>query len=363
MKTKPSIATLTCYRQPDYVRTASLRQGLRDSGLFEEVIVVKNTSTGVKRYLEFLSGFLKVRFTKNPDYYMVTFRAYEILPLVLLFTIGKKVIYDELINPYEWFVYEHHWFKDESIVAKLLRFGYRFMGKRTMSILADTPSHAELSAQLMDLPIEKYKYIPVSTDETMFTPKPMTPHDGFRVFYYGSLLPLHGVPTVLEAARLLKDEDIIIQLVGGKQDMADLVKLANDDGAHVEYTDWIEYTKIPNTIAMSDLCLAGPFGDTLQARYVVTGKAYQFMASERPIVVGENLESHIFEDEKDALIVKQLDAKALAEKILWAKNNPEKLAKIAKNGRKLYEKEFSNKRVAEDLRALFISNGITDVKR
>jgi len=77
------------------------------------------------------------------------------------------------------------------------------------------------------------------------------------------------------------------------------------------------------------------------------------LASEKPIIVGENLESHIFEDGENAMVVKQLDATALAEKILWAKNNPEKLAAIAKNGRKLYEKEFSNKRVAEDLRVLF----------
>lgn len=351
---KPSIAIVNCYKQPDYVRAVSLRQGLRDSDVFENVIVVKNTHTGVQRYLDVIIELIKVRFTQNPDVYLLTFRGYEILPFLMLIALGKKVVYDEFINPYEWFVYEHKKFSASSLPGRLLKSAFQFMGRHVTTILADTQSHADYSAELMDIPIQKYKAIPVSTDEETFQPIAPRQHDGFRVLYYGNMLPLHGVQYVIDAATKLADhKDIIFHLVGGKEEVARRVEDAVAEGAHIEYDEWIPYAQLPEAFAQSDLCLGGPFGGTVQSQFVVTGKTYQFMAAEKPAVIGANKESHVFKDGIDSLIVPEANPDALAEAILWAKDHPMELQKIAAAGRQLYEKEFSNKRVADDLRDLF----------
>lgn len=360
---KPRIAIVTCYRQPDYVRAVSLRQGLRDSDLFEEVIVIKNKHTGVLRYLEVIGQLLKVRFTKNPDVYLLTFRGYEMLPVVLLIALGKKVIYDELINPYEWFVYEHKKFSDTSLQAKLLRGAYRFMGKRVAAVIADTPSHAAYSAELLQLPPKKYMSIPVSTDEQTFAPQPVQPHQGFRVIYYGSMLPLHGLSYVIEAAVDLADHpDIVFHLIGGKKEVVEKIEAARERGAHIEYDEWVDYAKLPGLVAQSDLCLGGPFGGTVQSQFVITGKTYQFLASAKPVIIGDNKESHVFTNKETALIVPEANSATLKDTILWAYDHPKELARIGQAGRELYLQSFSNKQVAADLRRLFADNRILNMQ-
>lgn len=361
--TKPSVCVVTCYKQPDYVRAVALRQGLKETELFKEVIVVKNTSSGVKRYFETLGRLIKVRFSKNPEVYVLTFRGYETLSFVRLITAGKQLIYDEFINPVEWFVYEHHKFAPGSLPAKIMRGVFRWYGKRAAVILTDTQSHADYSADLMNLPIDNYAVIPVGTDETTFKPVKPKKHDGFRVLYYGNMLPLHGVEYVIDAAKQLASrDDIIFHLVGGKQPVEDLIEQARAAGAHIEYDKWIDYAKLPDAFAKSDLCLGGPFGGTVQSQFVVTGKTYQFMAVARPAVVGENHETHIFSDKKNALVVPQADAEALKDAILWGANNQTKLAEIGEAGRNLYETQFSSKRIADDLARLLRDHGILDMK-
>lgn len=361
--TKPSVCVVTCYKQPDYVRALALRQGLRETHLFENVFVVKNTSTGVKRYFETLWRLTKVRFTKNPDVYVLTFRGYETLPLVRLITAGKKLLYDEFINPLEWFAYEHHKFAPDSLPAKVMRGVFRWYGRRSALILTDTQSHADFSADLMQLPIDHYAAIPVGTDELTFKPAKPKKHAGFRVLYYGNMLPLHGVEYVLDAAvQLASRDDITFHLVGGKKPTEDLIEQAKAAGAHIDYDKWVDYGKLPEVFAKTDLCLGGPFGGTVQSQFVVTGKTYQFMAAARPAVVGENHETHIFKDKKDALVVPQADAEALKDTILWAANHPDELAKIGEAGRALYEAKFSSQQIAADLKRLFRQHGITDMK-
>jgi glycosyltransferase involved in cell wall biosynthesis len=360
---KPSVCIITCYKQPDYVRAVALRQGLRDTGLFEDVITVKNTYTNALRYAEVLGRLIKIRFSKNPDFYVLTFRGYEMLPFVWLLTIGKKLIYDEFINPVEWFVYEHKKFKPDSVPARLLRSIFRWFGRRAATILTDTQSHADYSAELMSLPITKYRAIPVGTDEKTFHPMAPIAHDGFRVLYYGNMLPLHGLEYAIDAAKALAGRsDITFHFVGGKQPVVDMISAAQAAGAHIEYDKWIDFQKLPEVFAASDLLLGGPFGGTVQSQFVVTGKTYQFIAAARPAVVGENKESHVFTDKENALLVPQADAEALARVIAWGADNRDELEKIGQRGRKLYEDQFSSKRIASDLTLLFQEYGVLDVE-
>lgn len=350
-----TICTVTCYKQPDYVRSVTLAEGLKQGKAFAHVIEVRNTSTGFWRYVEVVVRLLRVRFTQNPGTYLVTFRGYEILPLVLLVGIGKKVVYDEFINPVEWFVYEHKKFGPHSLLAMLLRASYRFLGNRASTILTDTPSHAAYSAALMGLPLRKYFSVPVSTDEQLFHPDKKHGEPGvFTVLYCGNMLPLYGVEYVLEAAVALADRsDIRFHIVGGKKALAEQVDMAIQKGAHIIYESWVPYREFPALFHSSDLCLGGPFGDTVQSRFVITGKTFQFLAAALPVVVGNNQEAHEFRDKHNVLIVPKADAGALQRTIEWAVAHPKELAQIAKKGRQLYEQKFSLARVARDLDRLF----------
>src|SRR6185312_13668641 len=61
-----TICTVTCYKQPDYVRSVTLAQGLKQGKAFTHVVEVRNKSTGFWRYGEVFWQLLRVRFTQNP---------------------------------------------------------------------------------------------------------------------------------------------------------------------------------------------------------------------------------------------------------------------------------------------------------
>ncbi len=342
------ICVITCYKDPDYIRAITLRAALSaDKG--NQVVVIKNSHKNILRYPEVVLRLVFSRLRYRHDVYVLTFRGYELLPFFLLATVGKKRVFDEFINLIEWVVYEHKKISQSSVAAKMLYHIYRFMLSRNNMVLADTQAHARYSAKLMNLPLVRFRAIPVSTDEAVFRPqKKARKAKGFRVFYYGNMLPLHGLSYVIEAALLLKHtQDITFLLVGGKEDVSKQVERARKKGARIDYKAWVPYAELPQTAAASSLCLAGPFGDTLQSSMVVTGKTYQFLSLGAPTLIGRTKEIPELVDEVNCLVVPQGDAVALAQKISWAHTHTSKLRSIGRGGRMVYQQHYSNAVIAK----------------
>lgn len=347
-----SVCLVTCYAKPKYIRVRSLEAGLLANDI--SLTIVRNKWRGIIRYIEVILKLIKTRLLINPDVYIVTFRGYEILPFVLIIGFRKKVIFDEFINLVEWVTYEHRKLKAGSLGDKVLMVVYRFMLQKTTKIITDTKSHAEYSADLMSVPISKYWVVPVGNDESVFAnvKTQNKKNDGFNVLYYGSMLPLHGVDVVIDAMGLLRGENISLTLIGGNRNTEKAADDAIKSGLNIQYKKWVDFEDLPRYIKESDICLAGPFGGTVQAQYVITGKAYQFLYMSHPIIIGENKESHIFNNKKDAIIVKQSNPKELAKAIKWASNNRDKLPIIGRAGYAVYQRQLSNKILKYRLREL-----------
>jgi len=256
----------------------------------------------------------------------------------------KPIIFDEMINFTEW-MEEHRRFHNGSLAYRLFRRWYAWLAGHARFILADTDAHARYSAHLNRLELERYRVIPIGTDETVFYPRKVKkPEKPFTVFYYGSMLPQHGLSYLLEAAVLLKDEPgIDFRFVGGKKPAARACAAAVEAGARVSYEAWLPFEELAEAAAAADLGVGGPFGGTLQSEFLALGT---------PVLIGGNQATAEFTDKLDCLMVAQADAAALAEAIRWADKHPKELKRIGQQGRKLYEKAFSQpviNRLAERL--------------
>ncbi|HEX7368433.1 MAG TPA: glycosyltransferase [Candidatus Saccharimonadales bacterium] len=347
------IAVITCYYSPDYVRARTLRAALKT---FPDVklSIVKNRHKGLLRYPEVLWKLWQVRKKRRPDVYVLTFRGQEILPFVLLMAGDKPVWFDEFIVPIAYASHEGHrksfGMRVKHFLARVSEPLYKNWLRRCSVVLADTRAHAELSARTSHMNLSKYLAVPVGTDETLFRLAEVVQRpEKFQVFYYSTgMQPLHGIPVVLEAARQLQNhKDIEFLIVGGKKVMRSAVASAQASGARLRYEPWIPFEELVTTIQSSSLCLGGPLGGTPQARHVITGKTYQFLACGVPVLVGASeATSEYFVDKQNALVVEQDDAGALVRAIAWAAKHPNELRAIAENGRKLYEKQFSTKAIA-----------------
>ncbi len=344
------ICIVTCYKQPDYVRARTLRAALRADPA-NQVIVIKNHHSNALRYPEVIGKLIAARLRHNPDIYFLTFRGYEMLPFFNPITVGKKRVFDELINLVEWVVYEHKRLKAGSLGARLLTMCYRMLVSPYNVILADTASHMQYSAQLLHMPLSKYKVIPVGADETEFNPQHGKKTDTFQVLYYGNMLPLHGLQYVLDAAVKLRDKpEISFRLIGGKPAVEAAVAQAQAEGAHIMYDRWVPFERLPKIMAESAMNLGGPFGGTLQGSMVITGKTYPSLAMGIPTLIGETKNTEYFKDRDNCLIVPQADAAALSAKIAWAYEHQDQLRRIGERGRKLYETYYSSRVLANAMK-------------
>lgn len=346
---KTTIAVVTCYQEPDYVRARTLRTAVAGvSGV--EAIIIKNKRKGLLRYPEVVWRMLRVKHKQKPAAFLVTFRGQEILPLVLLIAGKTPVWFDEFIVPGAYARLENH---RQTLKKRFVRAAfraseplYRLCLRRCQVVFSDTVSHAELGAKMSEVNLSKYVPIPVGTDETVFKPKSSTKkNEPFQVFYYTTdMQPLHGIPYVLDAAeRLAGDRRFQFLLVGGKKPMEQAVAAAVSRGARIEYRPWVPFDELPKEMRQSGVSLGGPFGGTPQAEHVITGKTYQSLACGVPTVVGYNADTEAsFTHHENAIIVRQKSPEALVDALVWAVEHPQELESIGEKGRLLYEKNFSN---------------------
>ncbi len=354
---KIKVCYVLSYRSPNYIRTAVLLSALeRISGV--EVIRAVNDSAGIWRYPQTIFRLIRARIVDRPDVYILGFRGHEILGLVRILTAGKPLIFDEFINLDNWLVNEHQILKPDSLLSKLLRSYLAFFMARSQKILSDTKLHSQSSAKSYGLRVSKYETVYVGADESLFGPAAKSKKTKqFKVFFYGTLLPLHGVEIILGAAELLRSKpEIKFTIVGGSNQPARYEKLRsaviNKNLENVELVGWVPYDELPKMIADADLCLGGPFGNTPQSRLVISGKTYQFLAMAKPTVVGKIDEEVGFRDRRNVLLVEQGSSEALAKTVEWAAQHRAELFKIRERGRQLYQDRFSTDRIASQLQKL-----------
>ncbi len=350
------IAVVTCYKYTDYVRGTVLCSALASlPGV--EVCVIKNQATGPWRYMQVFVGMVRARFTKKPDAWLVTFRGYEILPFVRMIAGRKPLIFDEFVNPLE-VTTEHRQQRQGTFIGwlmgawRLAGWLYYLILRRCQAILTDTDVHAAYASKQAGLPVSRYTVVPAGVDEHIFKPRKIKP-TGFTVLYYGSMVPLHGLSYVLDAAKQLTDLPVTFHIIGGEKAAKKQIQAAISDGAHITYSPRVALTELGDLVNSASMGLGGPFGDTLQSDMVITGKTYQFLASGVACVVGSGSATKpYFIDGKNSIVVPQADGEALAAAIRNAYKNRDQLTKIGAAGRQTYSEHFSNKRIISIMKKL-----------
>lgn len=349
------ICYILSYRFPDYPRSTSLinaMRRMRGTVVFEAV----NSSRGWRRYFETLARLIHCRLKERPAYYILGFRGYEIFWIVRFLTAGRVLIIDHMMSPYDSLLNERKTLRKGSLLEAFIYRYERGILRFSDHVLTDTESHRRYFADLFSIPPEKIATVPVGTDEALFRPRLKAGYDGdsrFHVFFYGSFQPLHGIPVILEAARLLCGKPVHFTVAGGKGPGADPSRDSRSSLPNVTRLDWVPYGELPDMIARVDLCLGGPFGNTKQAQRVITGKTFQFLAMGKPVVIGKIIDNTGFEDKYNCLLVSQGDGKELARVILWCLENRDRLGDIGRNGRLLYDRLFSTECITRQLQPLF----------
>jgi glycosyltransferase involved in cell wall biosynthesis len=161
------------------------------------------------------------------------------------------------------------------------------------------------------------------------------PDDPFRVLFVGKLIPLHGLETILDAARLAPD--VPIRIIGSGQ----LDRLMDDHPANVEWVRWITYEDLPPEYWGAG-CALGIFGNSDKAQRVIPNKAYQALACGTPLITADTRGAReLLAHGSNALLVPPGDPAALADAIQRLVGDPGLARRLSAAGRQIYEERAS----------------------
>jgi glycosyltransferase involved in cell wall biosynthesis len=247
---------------------------------------------------------------------------------------GRPVIFNPLVSLADTFVADRARFRPGSAAARALAAIDRHALRAADLVVADTRAGADHLAELAALPPERIEVAFVGAEERVFAPG-WSPAEPFTVLFVGKLIPLHGVGTVLAAARAAPE--LAFRLVGSGQ----LEPLMRERPANVHWVPWVEYERLPDELRLAG-CALGIFGTSAKAGRVIPNKAFQALACGTPLVTADTPGAReLLVDGESALLVPAGDPEALATALRRLAGDPELARRLSVGGRAAYDARAS----------------------
>ncbi len=208
---------------------------------------------------------------------------------------GRRVILDAFLPIHDTIVGDRAMINPKGILAKAIRL-YEKAGLRLADvILTDTDAHADFFADDFGIDRARFETVLVGA-ESLFTPPPDLPDSPAPVtpalpkgkkivLFYGQLIPLHGLSTILAASQIAPDENTHWIVIGDGQQREELANFMDGLGraSNITWEKWVDYERLPALIARADLCL-GVFGGSDKAARVIPNKVFQQLAMGKPVI-------------------------------------------------------------------------------
>src|SRR6185369_10888140 len=165
-------------------------------------------------------------------------------------------------------------------------------------VVADTEANA---GRFRELGARRVEVCLVGAEERLFRPGWRRP-ERFSCLFVGKLIPLHGVDTILAAARAAPE--LSFRVVGRGQ----LEPLLAGRTPNVEHVPWVDYERLPAELHRAG-CALGVFGTSRKAARVIPNKAFQALACGTPLVTGDTPAAReLLRDGESALLIAPGDA-------------------------------------------------------
>jgi len=258
---------------------------------------------------------------------------------------GRPVVFNPLVSLYDTFVEDRRRFEPKSPAGRTLKAIDTRALRAADLVVADTKMNARFLADLAGLARERVEVCFVGAEERVFQPG-WDPAEPFTALFVGKLIPLHGVATVLEAARIAPD--IRFRVIGTGQ----LDQLLTERPPNVEHVAWVDYERLPGELHVAG-CALGVFGTSEKAGRVIPNKAFQALACGVPLITADTPAAReLLVGEQSALLVPPGDAQALAAAVRRLAGDPALAQRLAEGGLQAYCNHASERVLGERWRGL-----------
>ncbi len=355
---------------PEYSRTRVIIKGLKDNG--HEIVFCNGGLTGgVKKFIRLVWHYL-VLSNNNFDLIFVAFPAQEATLVVGVLSWYHRMrhsvplVVDMLTSHYEGYILNRKKYPQNSLRAHW----YRWLDRTAISLadcaIVDSDANAKFFAEEYAIQPAKFLTLLIGTDDAIMKPAPLAADsNNFLVHFHGSFAPHQGIGTIIKAANILKKEHISFQIIGNGQDYALYRKMADDfELSNIIWIPSVPYETLPDHINKAHMCL-GPMGGTDHFDRCAPNKIYEYMACGKAIVTGNSKALvGIAYDRSNMLLVEPANEQALAEKILFLKNNPLVAVGLEQNARADFLNLYTPKKlIADFLHSLRQQNQVSATPR
>ena len=180
----------------------------------------------------------------------------------------------------------------------------------------------------------------------------------FIVFYHGDLsLPRGIIQSVASITKLkTKNNDIILFLLGSGPALLTIKDIIqkNNLQKQVILHDAVDYLEVPKYIAMCDIGIV-PLPDIPDWRNQCPLKLLEYLAMKK-VVIATDIPANreILGNSKCGIYISSTNPKEIANAIEYAYSNKKKLKEWGAGGRRIIEKRYTWKKVAEDFEAYLL---------
>lgn len=242
---------------------------------------------------------------------------------------GRPIVFNPLVSLTDTLVADRRRFRPGGLPARALAaLDRRAFGAADL-VVADTAAHAEHLRRTTGA--QRIEVCFVGAEERVFRPGRRRP-TSFTALFVGKLIPLHGLETILTAARLAPE--VRIRVVGTGQ----LEGMLESRAKNVEHVPWVEYERLPDELHGAS-CALGIFGTSDKAARVIPNKAFQAIACGTPLVTADTPAAReLLRDGESALLVPRSDPQALAEALRRLAADPELAEALSAGGLAAYRR-------------------------
>lgn len=211
-------------------------------------------------------------------------------------------------------------------------------------LIQDTAEYVDWLHTTHGIPVERFRLVPTGADDRLYQPMPQpSAADGrLRVLYAGTFIPNHGVPYMIESARLLADEPAIhFEMVGRGPEQEPAMRLAAQYGLpNVTFSGWLEKEQLAQRLSQADVIL-GAFGTTPQSLMTVQNKIFEAAAMAKPLISGDSPAVRAaFEHGQEIYLCPREDGAALAQAIRALWQDPGLRMRLAQNSHRRFNEQY-----------------------
>lgn len=335
------------HTRPDHSLNSVLTKGLRENKV--EVAEFHIKDRGIPGFIKAISFYRQE--AKNADAVIIGHDSPALVVLIRFFC-RKKIVYNAVLSVYERMIISRELasrFSPKAVYYWLIDF---LAVHCANLVIVESDHQADFFKKLFKISGKKiYKsWIGVDGDN-FFYDSATSKHDVFTVVFRGALQHETGAEYAVKAAKILERENIRFVLHSGGLLLNKLNKTINEiNPGNLEIrSDLLSFEELRILMQKCHLSI-GQLSDHPRLERTIPHKAYESLAMRLPYLTASNTGIlELLRAGETCITCRPADAQSVAEKILWAKNNPQELELIAQNGHQLYQDELRSRILTKNL--------------